>query len=392
MPTIMIFQISTFLRNNKQNIFVAFIFSLTLFQYGAFNPSFNWDIIGYVAAAHYQEGLRGDLLRTSTFNEIKSVVTPEVYTELTTISYYRKTITENSEALSQQMPFYTIRMGYLWTMRLAANIFNLKTAQATYLISSFFAGLCVFLLYLFFKPKNIWLLLAFPIVISVAGFAEMAPLSTPDSMAAFFACLCLFLYLKNYNRTTAIVLAILPLIRTDFVILAGLISICCLFKKEKLQATLFIIPALLVYFIVNKINSNYGYLKIFNFTLIGNTPFPLTMGIKSTYLPYLNAYKAGFKALFNHTHFVVYFLYLLFWIVFIRPLKNQKLNEQVFIVLGFLILHMLLFPAYFPRFFSWCAAISGLQLINWIYETWLDNSLPKFLNFRRLSKSENIDI
>lgn len=117
-------------------------------------------------------------LRNTTYADLQAVTDPAHYTELTTVSHYRKTISENSEALTEQMPFYTIRMAYLWTMRLTSKIFSMPIAKTTYMLSSFFAGLCVFFLFFFLKPKNIWLVLAFPIVIIFSGFPELSVLST----------------------------------------------------------------------------------------------------------------------------------------------------------------------------------------------------------------------
>lgn len=355
---------------------MGFLLGLALFFHGISNPAFNWDMIAYVAAAHHQEGLQGDLLHRTTYSELKASVTPSVYKELTEISNYRKTILENSEALTQQLPFYTIRMAYLWTMRLASKLFTISLIKSTYFISSFFSGLCIILLFAFFKPNNIWLLFFFPVLILMSDFPEMATLSTPDAMASFFACMALILYQKNKNIGTVLILTTLPLVRTDFIILAGLISICSFLKKEKLQALLYILPPLLVYFAVNKLNANYGYLKVFNFTLIGNSPFPASLEIKQNIEPYLDAYRAGFRSLLNHRHFAIYIAYFLFWLKFIRPKKVRMLNEQVFIILGFVGLHMILFPAYFPRFFSWCAAIAGLQLVHWIFELRRNTSSP----------------
>lgn len=364
------------LDNKSNSLILGIIFSLTLFFYGTSYPEFNWDMIGYVAAAHYQEGLQGDSLRNKTYSDIQEVTSPDQYTILTSASPYRKTISENSEALTQQMPFYTIRMAYLWTMRITSQVLAVPIAKTTYLINSFFAGLCVLLLFYFFKAKNFWLALVFPVVIIFASFPELAILSTPDAMASFIALLSLFCFQKNKYFTTLLLLTILPFIRTDFVILAGLFAICRFLKKEKLRAIFLVAPPLLAYFIINKINSNYGYLKIFNFTLIGNSPFPATMEIKTNLAPYLDAYLAGFSALVGHKHFIAYIAYFLFWLKFIRPKKIQVFNEQVFIVLGFVSLHMILFPAYFQRFFSWCVAIAGLQLASWIYELKTQKDVP----------------
>lgn len=202
-------------------------------------------------------------------------------------------------------------------------------------------------------------------------------------MASFVALLSLFYFHKNKYFTTLLLLTILPFIRTDFIILAGLISICSFLKKERLRSVFLILPPLFAYFFINKINANYGFLKIFNFTLIGNSPFPATMEIKTTLAPYLNAYLVGFSALIGHKHFVMFVAYFLFWLKFIRPKGIQRFNEQVFIILGFVGLHMILFPAYFQRFFSWCVAVAGLQLVAWVYELKINKRKDEELGGRK---------
>lgn len=356
------------LKNEPYTFIICALLAISLFVFGISNPALNWDIIGYTAAAHYQSGVRNDSLRNKTYAEIQSITNVDYFRELTDNSTYRKTVYENSDALTQQMPFYTIRMAYLGTMRLASKIFPLSIAQSTYFISSFFSALCVFFLFYLFRPKNSLLMLAFPFIILFSGFKELATLSTPDSIAAFFVLVTVFFFQKNRYFLTLLSLTLIPFIRTDFIIFAGILAFLLILKNEKLKAFFLVIPPTLAYLYINGSNSNYGYLKIFNFTLIAIDPFPATMEIKTNLTPYIQAYIAGFTNLIGHKHFIVYLAYLLFWLKYVRPRNIQRYNEQVFIILGFLSLHMILFPAYFERFFVWCVAVAGLQLAQWIYE------------------------
>ncbi|NUN06100.1 MAG: hypothetical protein HUU57_10090 [Bdellovibrio sp.] len=325
-------------------------------------------MIGYAGALHYSDNYRNEELRKVTFNDIQKFVPSEVYRELTQSSPYRATVATNPESLEQHMPFYTIRMGYLWTMSATSKIFQIPVAQATYWVASFFAGLCVLVLGLMFNLSQLWWLLLFPLALHLAGLTEVASLSTPDSMAAFFALTAWYLYQKNRRWWTLLPLTLLPLVRTDFIIIAGILGIFSFLNKRQVQAVLYFVLPALMYIYVNKVNANYGYLKIFNFTLIGIDPFPATMHIQTTLMPYLNAYAEGFGAFVGHKHFILFTLYGLCWFKYIRPQKKSLLNQQVGLVLGFVLFHMLLFPAYYQRFFAWCAAIAGLQLATWIYE------------------------
>lgn len=352
----------------KHHLCYAF-FAILLVLFGASNPALNWDIIGYTGAMHFNEGLRGDELRQATYKDIREVVPQEVFNELTTSSPYRTTVSSNPISLEQHMPFYTIRMGYLMAASAATKALNITAAQSTYLVSSFFAGLCVIVLGLMFNPTHRWWLILFtPPALFLSGLPEIATLSTPDSMAAFLALVAWYLYSKNHQWRALLPLTLLPLVRTDFIIVSGILGIFSLLNKRHAQATLYLVIPTLIYFSVNRINSNYGYLKIFNFTLINIDPFPASMQIQTTATPYLKAYVDGFKAFIGHKHFVIFTLYGLSWFKYIRPQNNSALNQQVGMISGFVLLHMLLFPAYYQRFFSWCAAIAGLQLITWIYE------------------------
>lgn len=346
---------------------LCLLFAIFLMLNGTHYPILNWDIIGYTAAAHFNAGLRGEELHKTTYDEIQTVVPAEVFDELTR-STYRETVASNPVSLEQHMPFYTIRMGYLWALAAAATVLKISVAQATYWVASFFAALCIIVLGSLFSLPYLWWFFLFPIALHIAGFRDLAALSTPDSFSAFLALLTWWLYSKGWLWRALVPLTFLPFVRTDFILVAGLLATFLLFKKRWAQGIAFAALPALAYLFVNKINANYGYLKIFNFTLIEIDPFPATMQIRTSLAPYLQAYLAGFSHLVGHKHFIIFVFYAICWFKYIRPRKNALMNEQVTLVLGFVLLHMLLFPAYYPRFFSWCAAMAALQLITWVHE------------------------
>lgn len=351
-----------------KKIATLFLFSLTLFFYGIKNPLMNWDIIGYTAAVFYNNNMRGEELRKKTYQEIEALVTPDTYLDLTTSTPYRQTVADNADSIEQHMPFYTIRMAYIWATGITSSFFKISIPESTYWVSSFFASLCALMLGLmFYLPYLIWLIL-FPVTLYFSGFIEIASLSTPDSMSALLAVLTWLLYKKKSNWWALLPLTILPLARTDYILIAVILSYFSLSNKKFLQAALFLILPLAVYAFINKFNANYGYLKIFNFTLIRIDPFPATMNIEEGVMPYVSVYATNLKSFLGHKHFILFFLYGFFWFKKIRLLNRTIENQQVALVLGFVFLHFALFPAYYPRFFTWCAAFAGLQIIAWIYE------------------------
>ncbi|XGC82251.1 hypothetical protein ACES2L_07110 [Bdellovibrio bacteriovorus] len=351
-------------------------FAAIVFMYGLFNPAYNWDIIGYVAASHYNLGVRGEKLRDFTFQEIKSVVDDKTYAELVSATPYRVTVATNPESITQQMPFYTIRMAYLFTLKITSELLNITFAESTFIVASLFAGLCVAALFIGFNSANSFSLITFPIIILFSGFPDIARYSTPDTMAAFFAIISFF-YFRKIWWIAMVTLTVATVVRTDFVILAGLLGLCAAYRRKLVPALSFLIVPAIAYLLVNRLNANYGYLKILNFTLIHNDPFPETMSIATTIAPYLKIYGDGFSALLGHRHFLAYIALVFVWFKNFRKMQNPVINENVFIILGFVFLHMLLFPAYYPRFFTWCAALAGLELMRWLSQIYFEKKSYK---------------
>lgn len=346
---------------------IAFVFSISISVMAAMKPALNWDLIGYIAAAKYSEGLKGEDLLLSTYSEVKENTSGAVFKELTENTPYRAIVYHNANSLQQQMPFYTIRIAYIETMKWMHKLFNIPLIMTTYFISSFFAALFTLLLFYMFRLNSKWAIMFFPLVLLLSGVREIAGLSTPDAMASFFVILSL-LALSSNSLLIVPLLTIIPFIRTDFIIFVTLVSACLLIKKQNYKAITSLFLSCSAYFYINNVSGNYGYLKTLYFTLVHNDPFPMSLITPTSISPFLDAYLDGFASFFGHKHFLIYLAYFIFWFKVIRPKKIQKLNEQVFIVLGFVTLHMVLFPAYYQRFFAWCAAVAGLQLVTWIYE------------------------
>ncbi|KYG64751.1 hypothetical protein AZI86_11125 [Bdellovibrio bacteriovorus] len=351
---------------NLKYIFLALL-SVLLFVTGVVTPQYNWDIIGYTAASYFQDGLRGEDLRAKTYQEISRVLPEQKYRDLTELGEYRRTVATDPTALEEHMPFYTIRMAYIGVVRSFEQGLNISAPTATFYTAAFFAGCTFFALGLLYTFHGVWMLLLFFIATLFSGFLDLAQLSSPDSMAAFFSILCLLLNKKN-SRWIVVPLTILPFIRTDFIILAGIFGLLELRRARFANFFLYILPPLLGYFAVNSLNENYGYLKIFNFTLIQIDPHPKSMGIEVSLFPYLNAYLNCLADFIRHKHFWIFAGYFIIWW---RNYKNKgdTYQQREFIVIfGFVLLHLLLFPAYYQRFFSWCAAIAGWRVISWILQ------------------------
>lgn len=359
--------------NNLFGILVAFISSLVVLSLGLTNPAYNWDMIGYVASALHRDGYQGESLLLRTYSVVKTEVSEAVFNELTQ-GEYRDTVSKDPEALTQQLPFYSIRVIYVELIRLMHS-FGMNYAKATYIISAISAFIAMFILAGICSHQRIPLFAA-PFVAFSAGLFEIARISTPDALATLVALAAIYLLLKEKYLPVVMNAALLPLIRTDYIILSFLLCAIIYFYDKKRSALSGLALALIFYFCVNEIHGNYGWLTIFNFTLINITPYPEFMKPSKDLLLYVYAYIRGFQQLINHRHFIIYGI-TAFVITKTLPLSkdDKNLHALLIIPLCFSALHFILFPAYFARFYVFPVSLIIIWLIRELRES-LHNPPP----------------
>lgn len=319
-----------------------------ILTYGLLRPQHNWDMIAYVAASYFKDGYRGSDLSRETYEEIRKEIRSKTFSQLTT-GKFRETVFADPSSLEQQIPFYSVRVGYIELIRLLKNI-GLSYAKSTYVISAIFASLSVLVLGLIILKTAVPIGML-PIAVAVAGYTELAALSTPDAMACFFSLLGIY-SLMTGRRLVFLIAAILPLIRTDFIVLSGLLIGYTYLRGNRLLSLLSILSSVSFYVLINKLHGNYGYLTLFNFTFIGPlTPYPADIVISHKFGLYLRPYALLLENLIFHSHSMVYVIsaYLL-W------LKRDQIRADVnfYCLLGipfiFNVTHMLLFPTTHYRF------------------------------------------
>ena len=324
--------------------------------YGLLKPEHNWDMIAYVAAAYHKDGYRGSDLTRETYGEIKKEVSNKTFSKLVT-GEYRETVFRDPSSLEQQIPFYSIRVAYIELIRLFRHL-SLSYTKSTYVISAIFASLSVLVLGLIIleAPVSIAIL---PIVVALTGYGEIARLSTPDAMACFFSLSGIYTLIRK-GKLVFFVAAILPLIRTDFILLSGLLMTFTYSQRNRFISLFSLASAAAIYILVTKLNGNYGYLALFNFTFIGSfNPYPANIVISRDVGAYLIPYAQLLRSLISHPHTVVYALALyLFWLKR-DQLRGDKPDFYCLFSLPFVFsgVHMLLFPSDHFRFFVFSASL-----------------------------------
>ncbi|MEO6825265.1 MAG: hypothetical protein ABI167_11205 [Nitrosospira sp.] len=291
---------------------ILILTAVAILMYGILKPHRNWDMVAYVAAAYHKDGYRGADLNRVTYEDVKKTVSDRRFSLLTT-GEYSGTVFKDPASLAQQIPFYSIRVAYVELIRWLGKT-GLSYARSTFVISACFAALSVLMLGLIISRTPVPMPML-PVIVAVTGYTDLARLSTPDAMACFFSLVGIHSLMAK-GRVVFLVAAILPLIRTDFILLSGLLMGYAYVQGKRLFALLSLLIAAGFYFLVTTLNGSYGYLTLFNFSLIGSpTPYPADLVISTRPGDYLAPYWALFKSLAFYSHSVIYLVALyLFWL------------------------------------------------------------------------------
>ena len=186
---------------SKWNVsfFVALV-SISLLSLWNFNKrTYDWDIAGYLGCIHTWEFPNSpEKVRNVSFSEIKKDASQKEFREITGFSPVENTrqiFATNTQAFTEQLPYYKIKIGYNSLIFVLYKIW-FSAPIAVFLVSAFsyfLSGLILFFLIKFIFPNNyffasigtIGILLLPPII-------SMARTATPDMFVMPF---CSYLYI-----------------------------------------------------------------------------------------------------------------------------------------------------------------------------------------------------
>lgn len=345
-----------------RDMILTAVTALAVLVFGWKQPAYNWDMIGYLAAALHADGYRGADLNKATYDSLRSEVSASTFDQLIQ-GDYRQTVFRDPVSLAQQLPFYRIRVLYIGSVR-AVHRTGFSYPRATYMVSAVFAALSVVLLGLLANQIGAPVI-AVPLVVTFSGFADAASLSTPDAMACFFSLLAIYLVIKESALALAVA-ALLPLVRTDFLLLSLLISGHVFFVGRRKYAIGSVLAACVFYAWVTKAKGAYGWLALFNTSLIHKTAYPASLVPSHTFDDYLKPYTLLASDFVTRPHFVIFALAMAFLINHGGKalLANWRLLSPVFIIpMAFTIAHLLLFPSITYRYFVFAVSIVAMGLI-----------------------------
>ncbi len=357
----------------KRTILTGLCLALLAVFCGAFffsnlhKPLRNWDMIAYVASARAYHTHDPRALQTEVYELLRRSVSQRTYSDLTS-GYLRRLRATDPESFRQHLPFFQIRVAYVWSI-LALWTFGLNPFLASYLISAGCAALAIVVLAFILPRRPLAYLLLVPFIARSSGFPDLARYSTPDAMGALAVLVCYALAFRSHK----LVLVALPAciaVRTDLLLLLPsfylFLWLARPFARRLIAASA--LSSVALYWGLNSFFGSYGWSTVFDYTLSHQSAYPADFPHAVTMQSYLAALISGVKVLDDGPLLLKYLavtvagVAVLFWRPqFIRRSVGHVLPGLRFAFLSslaYVVLHFLLLPATWVRFFAGQYALS----------------------------------
>lgn len=342
---------------------------------GFLHPINNWDLIGYIASALRNSGMSGAELHVATYAELRRSLPPDQFAELTEQGAYFSGVYRDPEALKQHLPFYRIRPLYVLLVQGLAAITQSLTL-AIYVISAVSAaGLCLLTGWLLRQSMPVvpWIVAGagLVVVLSLGSVVQLARLSTPDALFS----LCALAALASFYRARSVAMGlvmVLPLIRTDAVILSVLVAVLLLVERDR-RVLYYVAVAVsgALYLWVNAYFGNYGHAVLFNFSLIPGqrTPYPATLEVAKDVSVYLEVYQR--EALAMLTRWIPYILLSSAGAAAFERFRKGRIGPEArlaLVAIAYVVLHFLAFPLGEARHYAFALILCSVYVAGVLAE------------------------
>ena len=329
--------------------------------WGALKPDYDWDVLGYMAAALSWEEADKKQIHDKVYAIAQTAMPEAAYRELVSRGPYRQDMYANDAHFAQQLPFYSIRPLFVASIYLLHKL-GINLAQAAGIISalSYFLIAVILLLWITKYIDGIYGVgLALFLILS-PPMLMTARLTTPDALSAALVIAAVYVLAEKRSLTGSGVLMLLSLfVRTDNIIFVLLLfGYLVLFGRHELSLSvprfaLIVAAAVLTYLTIHLAAGNYGWSTVFHHTLVEfiNDPADHSFTISPT--TYLKALRAGLSFLVAGSMMIFLFFGLLAYYLSARKKAHvQDIYSHLALILGLsVLLRYALFPAIFDRFF-----------------------------------------
>ena len=316
-------------------------------------PMYNRDVIGYIAAAYSWSGDDPQTVHERTYTDVERNTTDKVHavligqTPTATADWYRR-LAADPQALMQQLPFYQVRPAYL-ALLLVLGWSGLVTASL--LLSKVAFLLIGLLVYRWLSCYAVaWVAALLTVLfMTLESILRVAYMASPDGLSALVVLAACYLFVEKRMLRTAMAMAALSILTNpDNLLLSVLLCACIMHQRliPRMHVLLGLLAGLGIWFAVRHWSGAYGWPTLFYHNIIG-----------------LLAYPAEFKDyLSGHS----------LWLVYSSLAPSGRIFETLWwwLPIGSLALYARLRMA--GHMDDWCwSLLGGLVLMLW---TWL--SLP----------------
>lgn len=205
-------------------IVLAIITFLSFWNYK--NRIFDWDMPGYIGCLYtlkYPDD--PDKVRTLTYTEIGKEAPELQYKDilgvLTPPDKARQAFAGNTQAFSEQLPYFQIKVGYILAILLLyeAGFSSPKSVLLLSMLSYFISGLLFFYILKIIFPENYLLTVIITVgILLLPPMTYMARVSTPDMFTFQFLLVFMIGLLRKWNQWIMfLVLFVITFTRPDYI-------------------------------------------------------------------------------------------------------------------------------------------------------------------------------
>ncbi len=362
------------------NGFIIFS-SIFFFLYCFYTQVQNWDMLGYAASAINLENKDPAYIHDYVYTELRNYVSDEDFEKLTNGNNYRETMFKDPDAFIQQIPYYKIRIIFVGLifilMSLGVNVF-----AAGHIISASAAALGFIIFFYAYKDITkpiFWVLIPFFFVL--CGVQDAGQGVSADTLAFLWFGLISYSFINKHWLVFPL-LAISTLIRTDMVVFVALVlSYYLIFRQEQRSCScVTAVVTAILYISVNKIVGNYGWSTVFYYVFISDMqathPEEFSM-LGLSMEQYLTTITKKLSTILYENNFWIFVVNVFLQLILFFNLNSISLNKKekllilakdpaislTLISCGYIIVHYLLFPALWSRFFIGQYLIANFGLL-----------------------------
>lgn len=378
---------------NKIYLFVIILASLLFFAFCVTSPDQNWDMLGYSASAISLESNDPEYIHNYVYGELQNYGTESERTKLIGGSNYETTMHDDANAFYQQIPYYKIRIIFVGLIYLFVN-FGINIFTAGHVIAAAAASIGLIVYFLGFRDyikPNFWIMI--PLFFVLCGIFDASQYVTADTLAYLWVGLISVTFVRKHWAVYPLI-ALSVLVRTDLAVLVAitLSYIFFFWPNSRVKALITAVVGGVLYLSVNKFAGNYGWSTVFHYVFISDmtaTHPAVFSQLGISFQQYIYHLTSNLIWIFYESEFWLFTVFILIQYLLFYYLTDSgssyfdKLNQyltdpivSLTLISGiYVLLHYLLFPAMWTRFFLGQYMIGALGLLYTI--TLLINKLEQ---------------